>query len=583
MNSENFKIVSVSSNALIIEIVDPSKFSGEFSIGSYVGVPCREYAGQHVVGVIDNYKVKDNYVTDANSPAKSPSFLLDVKLIGMLHETDEGMIFKRGGHGIPLPPNNSIRILEAKELDDIYSTDLTLKDKLIFSSLVNSHNTRVPINGNKFFNKHFAIVGSTGSGKSHTVAKLLQSAADSKHGNFEGLNNSHIVIFDIHGEYKSAFPNCNYLNSEKLKIPYWLFDGEELSELFIESSENNSYNQVSQFRYAVIENKKLHNEGKKVFFDSPLKFDIHEVMRYIKNMNSELINKKKGRKPEDKNNKSFESRIPEYFQNEYEFDKLSADFVNGPYTGDFERFIMRLENTISNSRLDFLFKNVDELTIEGVLEQFLGYQKNSEANVTVIDLSGIPFEVLSITVSLISRILFEFGYYYKRLLSQQSDCETPILLVYEEAHKYVPRSDLTRYRASKNAIERIAKEGRKYGVTLAIVSQRPSEVSETIFSQCSNFVAMRLTNPDDQSYVRKLLPDTSGDLISNLPTLQSGEALIIGDSIIIPSMVKIDKCIATPNSVDIAFFSKWSENWKDVEFESVTGLWKPSDILELDI
>lgn len=581
MKSENFKIVSVSSDALVIEIVDPSKFSGEFSIGSYVGVPCRQHQGQHVVGVIDNYKIKDNFISEFNTTPREPSFLLDVKLIGMLHEADTGMIFKRGGHGIPLPPNNSIRILESEELDEIYSTDLTEKDKLTFSSLVNAHNTRVPINGNKFFNKHFAIVGSTGSGKSHTVAKLLQSAAGSKNGSYEGLNNSHIVIFDIHGEYKSAFPDCNYLNSDELKIPYWLFDGDELSELFIESSENNSYNQVSQFRHAVIENKKLHNEGKKVFFDSPLRFDINEVIRYINNINSELVNKKKSRKPEDKNNKVFESRTPEYFTDEFEFDKLTGDFVNGPYTGEFERFLMRLDNTISNSRLDFLFKDVDDLTIEGVLQQFLGYQEHNEANVTIIDLSGIPFEVLSITVSLISRILFEFGYYYKRLLSQVSDCETPILLVYEEAHKYVPRSDLTRYRASKNAIERIAKEGRKYGVTLAIVSQRPSEVSETIFSQCSNFIAMRLTNPDDQSYVKKLLPDTSGDLISNLPTLQSGEALIIGDAIIIPSMVKIDKCITKPNSVDIEFFSKWSENWKEVKFESITELWKPSDQVEI--
>jgi DNA helicase HerA-like ATPase len=364
------------------------------------------------------------------------------------------------------------------------------------------------------------------------------------------------VIFDIHGEYKNAFKNCNYLDSSKIKIPYWLFDGEELGELFIESSENNSYNQVSQFRYAVTENKRKHNPGKKVYFDSPLQFDINEVIRYIKNMNNEMINKKNSRYPEDKDKNIFKSRIPDYFLNEFKFDKVSADFVNGPYTGEFERFLMRLENTIENTRFDFLFKDVEKLTIEKVLQQFLGYREKEESNITVIDLSGIPFEALSITVSLISRLIFEFGYYYKRLLSGKDDCETPILLVYEEAHKYVPRSDLVRYRASKNAIERIAKEGRKYGVTLAIVSQRPSEVSETIFSQCSNFIAMRLTNPDDQSYVKKLLPDTSGDLISNLPTLQSGEALLIGDSIVIPSIVKIDKCNPEPNSTDIPISHK---------------------------
>ncbi|MFZ6747260.1 ATP-binding protein [Undibacterium sp. JH2W] len=214
------------------------------------------------------------------------------------------------------------------------------------------------------------------------------------------------------------------------------------------------------------------------------------------------------------------------------------------------------------------------MTIEGVLKQFLGYEPTKNANVTVIDLSGIPFEVLSITVSFISRLIFEFGYFYKRKLAGGVDCETPILLVYEEAHKYVPRSDLVKYRASKTAIERIAKEGRKYGVTLGIVSQRPSEVSETIFSQCSNFIAMRLTNPDDQGYVKKLLPDTSGDLIASLPALQSGEALLIGDSIIVPSTVIIDKCEAKPNSTDISFFTEWSKAWVDVDFEKITSLWK---------
>jgi DNA helicase HerA-like ATPase len=221
--------------------------------------------------------------------------------------------------------------------------------------------------------------------------------------------------------------------------------------------------------------------------------------------------------------------------------------------------------------LDFLFKDSANITIENVLQRLLGYvQTNS--NVTIIDLSGIPFEVLSITVSLISRILFEYGYYYKKLINEK-DCETPILLLYEEAHKYAPKSDLVKYRASKNAIERIAKEGRKYGVTMGIVSQRPSEISETIFSQCNNFIAMRLTNPDDQAYVRRLLPDTIGDLTSSLSSLQAGEALIIGESIIIPSLVKIDECNPKPASTDVKYLEIWKKEWLDVKFSNIVKTW----------
>lgn len=179
-------------------------------------------------------------------------------------------------------------------------------------------------------------------------------------------------------------------------------------------------------------------------------------------------------------------------------------------------------------------------------------------------MSGDPFEVLSITVSLISRILFEYGYHYKTIRSAAGELhnsDAPILLVYEEAHKYVPKSDLAKFRSSKLSIERIAKEGRKYGVTLLLSSQRPSEISETIFSQCSSFVAMRLTNPIDQGYVARLMPDTLGKLCDKLPSLAAGEALLIGEALIMPSLVKIDRCDPGPSSNDIPYFELWKEEW----------------------
>jgi DNA helicase HerA-like ATPase len=150
----------------------------------------------------------------------------------------------------------------------------------------------------------------------------------------------------------------------------------------------------------------------------------------------------------------------------------------------------------------------------------------------------------------------------------------PLLLVYEEAHKYVPKSDLSRYKSSRASIERIAKEGRKYGISLAIISQRPSELSETIFSQCNNFIAMRLTNPEDQNYVKRLLPDTLGSITDILPSLQSGEALLIGEAVVMPSIVKIDRCENEPSSNDIPYLKKWKNEWYDkVDFKSITGKW----------
>jgi len=146
-------------------------------------------------------------------------------------------------------------------------------------------------------------------------------------------------------------------------------------------------------------------------------------------------------------------------------------------------------------------------------------------------------------------------------------------LVYEEAHKYAPKNDLSKYRASRESIERIAKEGRKYGITLAIVSQRPSEISETIFSQCNNFIAMRLSNPEDQNYVKRLLPDNLGSLTESISTLQAGEALLMGDSVAIPSLIRVNRCNPEPSSNDIPYFDIWQEIWKDVNFTKISGAW----------
>jgi DNA helicase HerA-like ATPase len=175
-------------------------------------------------------------------------------------------------------------------------------------------------------------------------------------------------------------------------------------------------------------------------------------------------------------------------------------------------------------------------------------------------------------------LIFEYGYFYKRLRNKKNPEEeinndVPILMVYEEAHKYVPKSELSKYRASKNSIERIAKEGRKYGVTLMLASQRPSEISETIFSQCNNFIAMRLTNPNDQNYVKKLLPDTLGTLVNKMPSLRAGEALLIGEAISLPSLVQIDKCKNPPSSNDIPFLEVWKKEWKDLDLKKIRKEW----------
>jgi DNA helicase HerA-like ATPase len=370
------------------------------------------------------------------------------------------------------------------------------------------------------------------------------------------------------------------LNISNLVLPYWLLNSEELEELFIDT-EANDHNQRNVFQEAITRNKKKNFIGtdiekERIHFDSPVIFDFREVILYIKNRNKEKQSSGiiKWKKSDDSTFDFNEDTSNYLFEEELESCGSSA---TGTSNGKFLNFINRLENKLNDKRLRFfLGESSKTILFEDSIKQLIGYKDNNKSNVTVIDLSGVPFEVLSITVSLISRILFDYGYFYKKYLNDGIDLETPLLLVYEEAHKYVPKNDSAKFRASRNAIERIAKEGRKYGVTLGIVSQRPSEISETIFSQCNNFIAMRLTNPTDQNYVKRLLPDTLGNLIDNLPSLQSGEGLLLGESIIMPSLVKIEKCDEDrqPSSNDVKYLEKWKEEWKEVQFEEIIKKWK---------
>ncbi|MES2654303.1 MAG: ATP-binding protein [Bacteroidota bacterium] len=594
MDSNNFKIINVSSTSLCIEIVDPTQFDNQFNLGSYIKIPYKNNDNKFVVGIIENYRIKDKDNGDEETESTPPSFVLEVKLTGTLDTEGDVLKFERGGHGIPLPPNNGITLLSEEELTGIFTTRITENERFFFSRLTTS-NLKVPVNGNKFFNKHFAIVGSTGSGKSHTVAKVIQEAVKQKNSEYSGLNNSHIVVFDIHGEYEQAFPNAQKLNASNLSLPYWMLNGDEIEQLFLDTGDRNNYNQSSVLRKIITENKKKHNPGiDKIHFDSPLKFDIVEVYNCLYNFQNETVNAKasdrymiRGHEGAYTGSNSIvetdgllltpETRIEKYFTQSFEFIPNRGSNVNkGTYAdGTLDKFIERLENKIKNSRLDFLFGNDSrDVSFEDTVKQFIGFKTGMQANITIINLGGIPFEVLSITVSLISRLLFDFAFFLNKVLKAGAKTETPLLLLYEEAHIYVPKSDLLKYKSSKLAIERIAKEGRKYGVTLGIVSQRPSEISETIFSQCNNFIAMRLTNPEDQNYVKRLLPDTLGNLTETLPTLQSGEALLIGESIVLPSLVKIDRCDPEPKSSDIEYFEIWKEQWKNVNFENILNEWK---------
>lgn len=525
------------------------------------------------------------------------AFVIDASPVGALISTNDSLTFKRGIQVLPVPTEN------AHTFDD---DDLALifSDKSNFEFEVGSlsGNPTVPfcIDGDRFFGKHIGVVGSTGSGKSCAVASLIQSAvgiSSAKNIHKESQKNSHVLIFDIHSEYASAFTvdkeenfNLNKLDVDNIKLPYWLMNAEELEAIFIESNEQNSHNQVSQFKQAVILNKEKHNPSLgNITYDSPVYFSLTEVFNYICNKNSMTVYEKDSQKyfaTLDEEIEFDETRLWEKInflsstgnaKNKKLDAKVSKD---GGFNGEFDRFISRLETKLNDKRLEFLLKpaklNGEPYTTDDfseVIKQFLGYI--DKANVTVVDLSGVPFEVLSITISLISRLMFDFAFHYSKIRhSANQTNDIPFLIVCEEAHNYIPNRGGAEFKASKKSIERIAKEGRKYGLSLMVVSQRPSEVSDTIFSQCNNFMALRLTNRVDQNYIKALLPDSSSSLIDLLPSLNQGEAFVVGDSVIIPSLVQLPIPNPEPKSASIKVYKEWTESWREVTFERVVDRWR---------
>ncbi|WP_025651637.1 MULTISPECIES: anti-phage-associated helicase HerA [unclassified Psychrobacter] len=566
----NAEVIAVSPDKVKISVDDLKAFSladESLKVGSYLRISDNENVV--LIGIIENFSIE---ITDDGRR----SYLLEAHPLGIIKDDK----FIRGGDSIAIPPKK-VEPATVEDIKKIYENSVEIESNFCFSKLSSNPNISVPVDGNKFFNKHIAIVGSTGSGKSHTVSTILQKAISQKSGDFE-LNNSQIIIFDVHSEYKSAFPNANVLDIGSLVLPYWMLNSDELEDLFLDT-EANDHNQRNVFKQAVVNNRKFHCgdplKKAKIHYDFPSFFNLDQVLNYIRNRNDEGKDKDHRIIWEKPDGNSFDFSETTEFELFNDDVKCVTTTASGTLNGKLINFLNRLESKINDKRLDFILgEKSKEISFEETLKQLMGCSGDSISNVTVLDLSGVPFEVLSVTVSLISRIIFEYGYIYKRLRCDINPNETinndvPILLVYEEAHKYVPKSDLVKFRASKQSIERIAKEGRKYGISLLLASQRPSEISETIFSQCNNFIAMRLTNPNDQSYVKKLLPDTLGNLINMMPAFKAGEGLLLGDAVVLPSIIQIDRCINPPSSNDIPYWKLWKEEWRDLDFEAIKQEW----------
>ncbi len=455
--------------------------------------------------------------------------------------------------------------------------------------------------GKEFFAKHVAVMGNSGSGKSVTTAKILHEALRLPH--------AQIVLFDMHGEYLAAFsddqgkplPNVTYLSDRNLVLPYWMLQYAEFERIFLDTNNPMNINAQKVFlRHAFEQLKRAAAEELGLLaeytIDTPVFYPLEQLKTYALNMND-------ARFVLNTENYAF-SRLP-YRQlpveeqerllltRRMEFNKGNAEgeVPHATFFGRLLGLVNQIETRLNDRRYDFLLRpreqalrNMDIVpflnpetspgaaskSLGAIIRQFLG-RLGTRRNLTIIDLSGLPFDVVDITVATITRTLFDFNFW------APPEVRLPFVLVFEEAHNYLPRKDRGSTMFAREAVEKVAKEGRKYGVSAMIVTQRPSEISETILSQCNSMVLMRMNNPDDQDYVARVVSDQFRSLISLLPSMKPGEGFIIGDSVLMPMRTLIDLPPRLPRSGDVDFFKLWNQGTADSEVEQIVDRWWRQD------
>jgi hypothetical protein len=524
----------------VITIGDEDILVGQ--LGSYVAI---RQGGLNVVAIVTRMTEQERTSLAPDGEDRAPKLPVPQRSIhlvpiGTVNESGE---FERGVAAYPTT-GAEVHALAAYDIDLIFSK---YKSKNFDVGYLSSHpSLGAYLDPTALFGRHFAILGQTGAGKSWTVATVVQRTV-------KVMPKAHIILLDLHGEYcwagsdgsqKSAFSPeiVRYIDARALEIPYWLMTFAELCDLMIDRTETAAHNQTAFFRETLAQLKAKEKTPlglERVTVDTPVHFSLDDLLSQIEQENTRMIPSSRGEK-------------------------------QGPNFGSFDRFLMRLSSRLNDVRYDFLLKPKNRNSSDSLsplLRDFVGLGQPKRP-ITVIDLSSVPFDVRPTVAAQIGRLAFEFNYWNPQYR------DFPILLICEEAHAYIPREHEAQYAGSRKSMERIAKEGRKYGVGLGVVSQRPREVSETVLAQCGTFLCLRLTNPDDQAYVRSLVPEAERDLMDIVAGLARGEAVVLGEAAPLPTRFRFHKPSPNPNSDDIDFYEKWRSGPDDIDVDEIVKRWR---------
>lgn len=496
--------------------------------------------------------------------------------------SDETLLFDRGVRNSPLPLQAAY-LVTASETRRLY-TAIEKKDAkginrfISFGGYVGAEGVPCHADMDKLFGQHFAVLGSTGSGKSTAVAAILHSILGHQAVDGGPTSKPRIIIIDPHGEYGSAFADkaivyrayndadAGLAGTRQIKLPYWLMSSDEFRRLVVGKGEFEATSQANVV-YKALSHARMHMRKLVLGATAPeRKTDavVHPDMpRPAQDVTPEEIAEFDRDWPVPFDLNEFKAHI-EICQNNRRLANTWQPETDGEYHKKFASILDKFSVLRLDTRIDFLMRNYadGDPSLADILAQFVGLDaEKPNASIRIIDISGLPTEVAGPLTAAIARLLFS----YKLTQTREEREKDPVLLVCEEAHRYVPDRGEAQYAAAQDAIRRIAREGRKYGIGLMLVSQRPSDVESTVLSQCNSWLVLRLTNAADQEHVGRFLPDTMSGLIKLLPSLPRREALFVGEAAALPARVKLTYLPEEkrPSSNDISFAAGWAKVFPD--------------------
>jgi hypothetical protein len=544
------RVASVDTSRVIID-AENSELVTTIGVGNLVAIQ-GAIASEYLIGITERVtrSLTEGVMEDEGRGESeivlgpTPTDAVIATLIGTYRtvEGEKRNTFKRGADSFPQIDRQCFFIdgINLQRFMGLLGADLPEHQRLKIGHFTADPTAEAVANGDKFFQRHAAVLGSTGSGKSWAVALLLERA--------NALPYSNLIVLDMHGEYKpladkvkgfaSSFRiagpgDLSSPDDSVIFLPYWLLNRDEMLSMILDRSDQNAPNQASRFTLHVRDLKactlKDKPDVKSTFtVDSPIPYQMTELVFRLNDDNT--------RKGVGKNDKP----------------------IKGDWEGKLTRFLARLEAKLEDRRYGFLFKPPEAAQRYNWLAQQVTRLLVSPPNkpgIKIVDFSEVPSDVLPVVTGTFARLLYDVQFW------TVPEKRAPFALICDEAHLYLPVRDDSDA-VEKQALatfERIAKEGRKYGVSIVAVSQRPSDVSRTILSQCNNFMVLRLTNDRDQSVVKRLMPDSMAGLVDSLPLLDTGEALLLGDSVLLPTRIKLDEPQIPPDSATRDFWSDWAK------------------------